>query len=214
MKEGTNYFFDFLSKISNISLDFNNIYDLLISSMSTEKDNKKNIKIQDIFEILSFDINKKIEDKCILFFHDFDNCNEKNIELSFFCNYENFKENIENFIKFLYKKKIKYCGRISIHESIICICISVSNIDDALKIINFVDNKLNVYKVNSLLFSYNNVALSISNYYSYLEILTIYLMKFIESKKRMNEEIYFNDFRKYILDMSVKINNQVDMSNF
>lgn len=209
MKEGVNYFFEILSRTSNISLD--NIYNLLISSMSTEEDTKENIKIEDIFEILSLDVNKKIENKCVLFSHDFDNYNDKNIELSFFCNFENFKENIEKFIEFLEKKKIKYFGNIRIYESVIYICISISNADDALKILNFVDYKLNIYKVNPLFFSYNNVALSISNYYSYLEILTMYLIKFIENKKKMNEEIYFDDFKEYILDMSVKLNNQIDL---
>ena len=182
---------EYLNLIGSKRLDdlsYEYIYKELICYNST-KISDSNKTIAEIFETLPLDIRKyiKLQDQTLIISNNLDIDNTKKmIELGIFNKIAYINDNITKIILFLNKKKIRFSAKLKIYDNVGYMSIVIMNPDDALKVIDFANCKLNkyIYASNPLLFSYDNVMISLYEEYSYLEILARYLYNFILDMKK------------------------------
>lgn len=212
---------EYLNYIGSKSLDViscEDIYKELIC-YNSRKISESSKCIEDIFENLSFDIRKyiKLQDQTIIISNNLDIDNSKKmIELGIFNKLTYITDNINKLIIFLNKKKIRFSAKLKIYDNVGYMSIVILDSDDALKVIDFVNCKLNkyIYNSNPLFFSYDNVMVSLYEEYSYIELLSKYLYNFILDMRKYEKEIDYNNFKDYMIDNYFKINNQIDMYKY
>lgn len=141
---------------------------------------------------------------------------KKMVELGIFNKLDKSSENISKLLDYLNKKKIKYRGKLKIYDNILYSTFVIEDIDDALKVVDFVNCKLNknVNSVNPLFFSSGYVMISLNCEYSYIEILARYLYNFIIEMKRDNKNIDYNNFKNFMINHYFQITNQIDLYKY
>lgn len=212
---------EYLNLIGSKRLDdlsYEYIYKELICYNST-KISDSNKTIAEIFETLPLDIRKyiKLQDQTLIISNNLDIDNTKKmIELGIFNKIAYINDNIIKIILFLNKKKIRFNAKLKIYDNVGYMSIVIMNPDDALKVIDFANCKLNkyIYASNPLLFSYDNVMISLHEEYSYLEILARYLYNFILDMNKYGKEIDYNSFKDFMINNYFKISNQIDMYKY
>lgn len=191
-------------------IDYDNFYNKLIfkSDFIDDSDTLKNI-----FKLL-IECNKSLdkERKLILIEEGIDfNYNKLLFELNGCFMLSNFNDVINNLIKYLKKKKIKFRMEIISNGELCRFKLIILEKDNLIKIIDYINDKLgkNIEEINCLYFGDDKVNLSFNMDYSYDDILIMYLYDFINFSD-IKVKSYIG-FKKYILDNYFKITNQVNM---
>ena len=218
MNKDVNYFFNKINNISLDKIDYDYIYSELICNNINDINNDK-----DILRIFSdmIDLDKKyiqMVNDYILITNDFKNRNNSNrrIRLGIFNKLENVVFNIDSLISFCNKKRIFFSGKLKKVNDVLYLELDINNIDDSLLLINYINSKLssNLNDVSSLFFSIDKVIVSLAGEYSYVEILSRYLVDFIFKMKNVGDIVSYDNFEKYMLENYYKIDNEIDMDSF
>lgn len=137
------------------------------------------------------------------------------IRLDFVIKYEQVDESVNKLISYLKKKKIKFGIKIVVYDEICRLNLTLSNRDYLIKIVDFINDRIgkNLEFLNSLTYKDDGVGLSFDCEYSYDEVLTMYLYNYINMDSNYKVHNYIN-FKKYILDIYFKLENQIDMYQF
>lgn len=210
-----------MSKIKEINNFFNTIdlfknlkYDELYNKLIYNNINIENAPylLKKIYKEISIQNKKKDNSKIYIEEGIELNSQQKLLEISCFINNNNIIDVLNNIFSYLKKKKIKYAMEIVVKNAVYHLIIYLSDKNDATKIIDYINDKIDkqIEKTNELIFSEDKVAMSFKLEYSYNELLSMYLYKFIN----INIKTTYNDFTKYILNNYFKIINQIDLYQF
>lgn len=212
---------EYLNKISKFSLDeidYDYIYRELICY------NNRNIDdcVMDTLRVFTEMVNNdkkyiNMDNDSLLISNTSGFVNGKRIiKLGIFNKLDNVIFNIDSIISYCNKKRISFFGKLNNYDNVGYLEINVSNIDDSMLLIDYINNKLgkNLYSVNPLFFSVGCVMVSLDSEYSYIEIMSSYLYRFIMDMKRFCLNVDYNNFKSYMLDNYYKIDNQIDMYRY
>lgn len=212
---------EYLNKISKISLDVIN-YEYIYKELICYDNGNLNECIKDILRVFTdlLDNNKKyikiVDDSILITNIEDDDTSKRRVRLGIFNKLEYITFNVENLIGFCNKKKIRFSGKLECYDNIGYLELEIKDIDESLRVIDYVNSKLGnyIYSVNPLFFSVDNVMVSLNGEYSYIEILSMYLYKFIFKMKELNMNIDYNNFKDFMLDNYLRIDNQIDMNKY
>lgn len=218
MREKINEYLNIISSISNENLSCDSIYEKLISSVGMDLD-KSSKNIFDIFDNISLDNKKfmKLENQEIIISNGLElDSNKKYIELGIFNKLDSLSDNVNKLTSCLNKKKISYCGKLRIYGNVGYLLLDVTDTDSALKVIDYINCKLNknVYNVNPLFFCSGKVMVSFKEEYSYIEIISMYLYRYVIDMRKLERVINYDNFKGFIIDNYFKISNQIDMYRY
>ena len=140
----------------------------------------------------------------------------RKIRLGIFNKLECVVSNIDSLLVFCNKKKIKFRGKLENYDNVGYLELEINDVEEAIKVIDYVNSKLssNIYSVNPLFFSVSNVMVSLNGKYSYIEILSMYLYRFILKMNEYKMDIDYVNFKTFILENYYMINNHVDMYQY
>ena len=219
MNNDVNYFFNKINNVSLDMVDYDYVYSELICCCAKGIDNSNNMDILRIFSDL-IDLDKKyikMKDDYILITNDFRKKHfNRRVRLGIFNKIDNVIFNIDSLISFCNKKKIIFNGVLRKINMVLYLELEINNIDDSLLLINYINSKLvnNLYDVGSLFFSIDKVIISLDGEYSYVEILSKYLVDFIFKMKCIGDIVNYDNFKKYMLENYYKIDNEIEMDSF
>lgn len=204
----------FLNNITSKKIDsYNDIYKEIVSYNNY---NNNKIDILRIFTDLS-DNNRKIfkldGDKIFSSLIDGD---YKKIELGIFFKLDNGSSVIDEIITWMNKHKIIYDMIVRIVNGVLYLSIILIDIDIVMKVIDYIDCKFNtsIIKNDNLLFSIDNVMVSLINNYSYIEIISMYIYDYIKCMNALDKELNYNSFKDYMLNNYFNLENQIRMDRY
>lgn len=206
------------NKVSIEDLSYEYIYKELIC----HENRNVNGCVKDILRIFAdmIDTDKKyiklVDNKIVISNIDEIDYSKKKIELSIFNKLDNVHKDLDMLINYCNKKKIKFSGKFEVYDNVGYLSMLFTDIDGVLMVIDYVNSKLNknIYNVNPLFFSSGDVMISLDCEYSYIEILSMYLYKFILKMRELKLDVDYSNFKDYMVDNYFKIDNQIDMYQF
>lgn len=210
----------YLKSFTNIPLEdltYDNIYHELICH---ENSNLRlcSKTIDDIYEslIVEHKSSLKLSNKSLYLFSKRELSANYFISLGIFLKLSTITESLDKLITYLHKKKYLYQGNLSIYYNVGYLTLNFQDFDDAKKIIDYLNNrhKEYLYSVNPLFFAVDNVMVSLTMDYSYPEIITNYLISFINEMHTNKQDIDYQNFKIYMLNKYYKLDNQQDMHLF
>ena len=212
---------DYLKKYNDLSIgeiSYEYIYKDLICYGNMDM----NECIKDIVRVYADMIDKNkdyielVDDKIIISNVSDNVVNKRLCDISIFIKLDDVHNDIDLLIEYCNSKKIKFNGIFQIYENVGKLVIYILDIENVNMLVNYINNKLSkrLYSVNPLLFSCGNVMLSINSEYSYIDIMMMYLYRYIVLMKNLKKEIEYDSFKDFILDNYYKIENQIEMEQY
>lgn len=217
--DNINLFLYELQKLSKIKkINDKDVYLHLINYEIPEKDRTKDLS--NLFSVLINKYNKKLEIK------EFDNNyqlqsknfnnNKTNIKIHVPLCLNNIDINIDKIIKYLIKNKIEHKTKIYKHLRYDTLVIELSNKVEVSKITNYINATKeisdNTYKENPFYINDNKVYLTTGNTLSYDEILSKYIINYINECNIKENKANFDGFREFLYTSMVDFISKNDLS--